>query len=350
MKPQRISQLKTRVDEILEGGELGQEAQQALIEVLTPDAHEQTWPDIEVVLHAAEHPVVDAVIQAGELDEPLETAIIESLSAVLPLLGIRSFGPLAQSLGRIREQLEAERKKYELVREHLEKQESDEEAIRLLRRYISTRPAPLFVARFRQAHAKWVDAAERQNEEGVDLLVLVENAELVAALRDPAHAEADPDAVRAALVELRDHPDISHVTLRRGIERGSPDQRLVASAVTLFAYRPELAPNMLGVVTAGVETAAQLAVMAARLAPLMARNVYSQFLAEVAWQNPEDPEAKITAERTHAILAARCVLPKIGSPLEAVTREDVPESVDESSLRDIPALVDASWELWEAIS
>jgi hypothetical protein len=355
MKPQRISQLNEKVDQALEDGELNDKAQQALIEVLAPDAHEQTWPDVEVVLHVAEHPVVRAVMQQDRLAEPLEKAIIEAFSAVLPLLGIRAFGPLAQSTPRIRKQLEAERNKYELVRERLDEQESDEDAIGLLRRYLSTQPAPIFVARFRQAHTKWVDEAERQNDAGVDLVVLEQNAALVAALLDPRRLDpgqvdldADAAKLREGLEELRDRPDISQVTLRRGIERGSTGQRLVAAAIALVDVQPELAPNILAQVVTGVDSAAQLAVIGARLAPLMARNVFSQFLAEAAWQNPEEPEAKITAERTHAILAARCVLPKIGSPLDAVTADDVPESAD-AQLHELPGLIDASWALWDAL-
>jgi hypothetical protein len=359
MKQQRISQLQRQIDQALEDAELTEEARRALIEVLTPDAHEQTWPDVEVVLHVAEHPVVRAEMQQGRLAEPLEKAIIEAFAAVLPLLGIRAFGPLAQSTPRIRKQLEAERKKYELVRERLlvrepgEAQETDEDAVGLLRRYLSTRPAPLFVARFRQAHTKWVDEAERQNDAGVDLLVLEQNADLVAALLDPrlldtGGVDLDAARLREALEEFCDNPDISQVTLRRGIERGTTGQRVVAAAVALVDVQPELASNILGRVVAGVDGAAQLAVIAARLAPLMARNVFSQFLAEAAWQNPEEPEAQITAERTHAILAARCVLPKIGSPLDAVTADDVPESAD-PRLHELPGLVDASWALWDAL-
>ncbi|MFP4600101.1 MAG: hypothetical protein ACLFVJ_17720 [Persicimonas sp.] len=355
MNPQRIAQLEEEVDQALEDGDLNEEAQRALIEVLTPDAHEQTWPDIEVVLHVAEHPVVRAAMEADRLAEPLEKAIIEAFSAVLPLLGIRAFGPLAQSTPRIRKQLEAERNKYELVRERLGEQDSDEDAIGLLRRYLSTEPAPLFVARFRQAHTKWIDEAERQNDAGADLVVLEQNAELVNALLDPtqldpAQVDLDADAagLREALEALRDNPDISQVTLRRGIERGSTAQRLVAAAVALVDFQRELAPNILAMVVAGVDSAAQLAVIAARLAPLMARNAFSQFLAEAAWQNPEEPEAQITAERTHAILAARCVLPKIGSPLDPVTADDVPDSAD-AHLHELPGLVDASWALWDAL-
>lgn len=345
MHPKRISELKKAADEALESGELTEAAQKTLVRVLTPDAHEQTWPDVEVVLHVAEHPVVRKKMGEERLPELLETALVEAFSAVLPLLGVRAFGPLHNFAETARRRLDAERRKYEMVAERLEDLE-DEEAVRLLRNYISTSPAPLFVARFRQQRPKLLEEAERQSTQGVDVDVLVADDLVTNALRDPETADAD--ALADALAELAGHPDVTPLTLRRALAGGTADHKLVAAAVAAHEGWADFAPPLLAQVLSGSADAAQIAVMAARLAPLMTRQVLSQFLAEAAWQNPEEPEAEITAERTHAILSARCVLPKIGSPLDAVGPDDLPENLDDD-LRPVPDLVDASWELWERL-
>jgi hypothetical protein len=342
MQPKRIAELKKTADEALQSGELTEDAQKSLIEVLTPDAYEQTWPDVEVVLHVAEHPVVAKRMQDERLPELLETALVEAFSAVLPLLGTRAFGPLANFAAHTRKRLDAERRKYELVAERLDGLDEDA-AVRLLRNYISTDPAPYFVAKLRQRHSARVGEAERQSEEGVDLAVLVEDEGLVEALREPKTADAD--VVRQALAGLAGHPDVSTVTLQRAFRDGDADHKLVAAAIATFDVRADFAPSILAQVIAGHRDAAHMAVLAGRLAPLMARQVFSQFLAEAAWQNPEEPEAKITAERTHAILSARCVLPKIGSPLDAVDPQNLPDALDEG-LDTVPDTVEAAWELW----
>ena len=345
MHPKRISELKKAAAEALESGELTDEAQKKLVRVLTPDAHEQTWPDVEVVLYVAEHSVIATKMQDERLPEILETALVEAFSAVLPLLGARAFGPLQNFADTARRRLDAERRKYEMVAQRLDKLD-DEQAVRLLRNYVSTSPAPLFVARFRQQRPKLFGEAERQSAHGVDVEVLVEDRSIAAALRDPA--SADPDTLAAKLGELAEHPDVSPLTLRRALAGDGADQQLLAAAVAAFGGRADLAPMLLSLVLSGARDAAYIAVMAARLAPLMARQVLSQFLAEAAWQNPEEPEAQITAERTHAILSARCVLPRIGSPLEAVELDDLPENLDDE-LRPVPDMVDASWALWERL-
>lgn len=351
MQPNRIAELKKNVDEALESGELTEDAQKSLIEVLTPDAYEQTWPDVEVVLYVAEHPVVAERMQDERLPELLETALVEAFSAVLPLLGTRAFGPLANFAGHTRKRLDAERRKYELVAERLVGHDEDgldeDAAVRLLRNYLSTRPAPLFVAKLRQRHSALVEEAERQSNEGLDLAVLVEDAHLIEALRDPTSADAAE--LEASLAELAKNPDVSTVTLTRAFEGGDDNHKLVAAAVATFDARADFAPSILAQVISGHRDAAHLAVMAGHLAPLMARQVFSQFLAEAAWQNPEEPEAKITAERTHSILSARCVLPKIGSPLEPVDPESLPEGLDEG-LDTVPDTVQAAWAMWKKLS
>ncbi len=347
MSPTQISELKRRVDEALDAGQLTDEARAALIEVLTPDPMGQTWPDVEVVLYVAEHPVVADISSAERLPEDLEKALVEAFSAVLPLLGTRAFGPLTNFVERARKRLDAERRKYEMVADYVARQDDDAAATRLLRNYLSTRPAPLFVARLRQRFPRWLAEAERQRDAGVDLAALTADQALVEALKHPA--QADPAQVAAKLAALGENPEISTVTLQRALSAGSETHKLVAAAVATAQERADFAPDLIALVVTGAAHAAQLAVMAGRLAPLMARQAFAHLLADAAWQNPEEPEAKITAERSHAILSARCLLPKIGSPLQLVDGAALPESVDDPELRAIPGVVEASWALWEAL-
>ncbi|MFW5967965.1 MAG: hypothetical protein ACOCV2_10620 [Persicimonas sp.] len=339
MQPHRIEELKKRADRALKDGRVDANTEAELIEVLTPDVHEQTWPPIEVVLHVAEHPA----LADQTLPEGLKKALIEAFSAVSPLLGVRTFGTLESVAGRARSALESERNKFEMVSTRLGGER--EEDVALVSRYLQTDPAPLFVEKLRRRAPEVVEAAEA--DDGIDARLdrLVEKSTLLEALEDPA--AADPDDVRSALADLSDRVD--GLALRRALDQGTDDQKLVAAALAAFTERAELAPSILEEVLAGSERAPQMAVLAASMTPLMARNVFAQFLAEAAWGNPEEPEAEITAERVHAIVAARCALPRAGSPLDEITDERLPASFDAEQLRRVPARVAAMGELWDAV-
>lgn len=350
MQPHRTGELKKRVDEALEAGRVGAEASRELIDVLTPDVHEQTWPAVEVVLHVAEHPVIRAHMEDERLPEELETALVEAFSAVLPLLGVRAFGRLENFAGRTREALERERRKFEMVDARLDEMadEDREEAVALVQRYLGTEPAPLFVARLRRRRSGLVDEAESRREARADLKRLDADEELVEGLVSPG--EAEPDALRAALEEALVRLADPARTLRRALAEGSEEQKLIAAALAALEDRTELAPRILEQVLAGSPYAPQMAVLAADLAPLMARNVFSQFLAEATWVGSDEPESEVTAERVHAILAARCVLPRAGSPLEEMTEKMLPASIDEERVRRVPAHIEATWSLWDDVT
>src|SRR5699024_3613193 len=127
--------------------------------------------------------------------------------------------------------------------------------------------------------------------------------------------------------------------LRRALNTGGEDAQFMAAALTAFGARLDLVADILGLFLAGGGRAPQLAVMAARVDPMVVRNALAQFLVDIAYQNPEESEAELNAEHTHPILSARSLLPLIGSPLPRMTAEELPNTADFSDLRPIPALV-----------
>ena len=117
----KLSKDKKKVDQILASGGLSQSAQERIASLLSPlEAGSSVWPELELVLHVAEHDAVASRLKHGDVEESFEEALSQSLQAVLPLLGERFYGPSFKVAERARQRLGAERRKYELVVEHLE--------------------------------------------------------------------------------------------------------------------------------------------------------------------------------------------------------------------------------------
>jgi hypothetical protein len=336
--------LKQQVDQMVAAGDFSAPQLSALIG--------GDEPDVDLLLYVAEHPGVAEMMVQDRVPDELEAALIEAFSRVMPQLGMRAFGPPANLSRRTRARLDAERRKYELVAEHVGRREAEPAAaVALLRNYLLTEPAPLYAARLSRRWPELMETAEREHARGAELDFLVRDRDLFDALVHPA--QADAARVSRQLAELSDElpadSAMADATLKRAMAAGSPDAKLAAAALATFGARTDLIGDILGVFLSGASRAPQFAVMAARLAPLMARNAFAQFLVDVAGQNPEEPEAKITAERTHTILSARGVLPLIGSPLAEVRVEEFPDTAEFAELRLIPDTIAASWELWEQV-
>lgn len=312
-------------------------------------------PKIDLLLYVAEHPLLVRLERENRLPESLETVLVEAFFSVMPQLGIRAYGPLASLRARSRARLDAERRKYKLVAKYVEKVSADAQAARrLLRNYLETEPAPIFISALRTRWPEWVGEAEDARERGEGLDILVESPRLVAALAEPSTASSEQVAEALAermraMSDMAGGPAALDLLLRRALKSGSPQAKLVAAALATYGARTDLVRDILGVFLSGAPNAPQFAVMAARLGPLMARNTFAQFLVDIASQNPEEPEAKITAERTHTILSARSVLPLIGSPLADVNAEEFPDTEEFAQLRRIPSIVMATWNMWEGM-
>lgn len=312
-------------------------------------------PNIDLLLYIAEHPILMGLEQNNRLPEEMETVLVHAFHSVMRQLGLRPYGPLASLKARTRARLDAERRKYNLMAKYVERSAANERAaLRLLRNYLETDPAPIFVSALRARWPEWVDQAEEARERGEGLEVLQSSPELIAALERPADALAARVAAELAriageLVELEVRPAAVDLILRRALKSGAPEAKLVAAALATHGGRTDLIRDILGVFLSGAPRAPHFAVMAARLAPLLTRNTFAQYLVDIAGQNPEEPEAQMTAERTHTILSARSVLPLIGSPLPAVDPASFPDTEEFAELRRIPGMVRAMWTLWEEI-
>jgi hypothetical protein len=242
---------------------------------------------------------------------------------------------------------EHEKRKYELVARRLDPTGDRGAALRMVRNYLGTEPASSFVAKLREQHPELVDEAERQRRDGVELALLTQNPQLVAALTG---AEAtDAQRLSELIDALAAEPDLTEVALERALQEGDDDQQLVAAALATYNHHVDLAAPILRLVLTGSPHASHLAVLGARLAPEMAKNVCAQFLADAAWVNPDEPEAKVTEERAHAIFAARCLLPHLGSPLPPVQLDKLPAPLSSEELRSVPDEVETFWQMWQEL-
>ena len=337
------SKIIEEIDALLEDGEPGEEQVDRLVELLTPGASEP-WPDLEVVLHVAEHPAIADDLQMHELAAELEAAICEALEAVLPMLGVQPYGPTFKIAEIARRELDAEGRKYELVAEKIAGVDRAE-AVAMIARYLGTEPAPMFVNRMRQLHPELVADAEQR--EGAGRPRLAEGGrEIVELLEDPT---GEPEEVAEAIADALADRQVPTEHLAEAIGSDDPDEQLMAAALVGWTGASRLVPAILRRIVDGSQVSPQLAVIAGLVAPEPARNVFSQLLAEATWQNPELPDAELTDQRVRAILSARSVLPRVGSPMESMTPEQVSEDVDDERLRQIPAFVERYWAVWSAV-
>jgi len=339
---QRAAETIQRIDRILEEGDLEEEGVvDELLEELTP-GESTPWPELEAVLHLAEHEAVASDLQMHAVPDRLERAIGEALEAVLPLLGVRPYGPTFKIAEIARREFAAETDKFELVCERLETVD-DKEAAGVVARYLETEPAPMFVNRMRKRYPAIVDRASEM-EGRAPALEDYEAGSRVAETLVSAEAlrAADAAELRNDLEAVDDPYDVA----TQALASDGTDDPLLGGALVASAGLADLVPTVLCRVTEGTEVAPQLAVFAARTAPEKARHGLSTFLAEVSWQNPELPEAELTEDRVRAILSARTVLPRVGSPMEAVAVDELPSLGEHEQLRRIPGEIEAFWEAW----
>lgn len=342
---QRAAETIETIDRILEGGGLDEETVDELLEILTP-GESAPWPELEAVLHLAEHDAVASDLQMHAVPDRLERAIGEALEAVLPLLGIRPYGPTFKIARIARREYDAEFEKCELVCEKLEAAEM-EEGRQLVARYLDTEPAPMFVNRMRKRFPAVVDAASELEDVVSGLQDYEPRDRLVEVLASAeALRNADSEQLRADLESTDEPEDLA----ARALASEQWEDQLLGGALMAAADRADLASAALRRVTEGSRAAPQLAVFAAQTASERTRHALSTFLAEVTMQNPELPEAELTESRVRAILSARTVLPRAGSPMDPIDVDELPSLGDHEALRRIPGEIDAFWSAWNEAS
>ncbi len=341
---QQTAELIERIDQALEPGRLDEETVDELVDILTPGAA-HPWPEIRVVIHAAQHPVVAPRLKRHEVPDRLEHAIGQALEAVLPMLGIHPYGPTYKLVDIAERELQKERRKHEAVVERLEAETDAESALAIVNRYLGTDPAPMFVNRLRRRHPDWVERAG--DPETARLSDQLEETEvLLDLLRNNTTSTEDVrEHLRAHFAALEPPPVGSWI---EALDSERADDQLLAAALAGWFDDDEIIPTAIRRVLDGVEVAPHLAVIAGHVAPEHALSAFSQFVAEVSWQNPELPEAELTEDRVRAILSARSVLSHLDGGMEELSEDELPSTVPDS-LRQLPAFVGRYWRLWDEL-
>jgi hypothetical protein len=301
------------IDRVLSRSQLEQSAVGELRQLLYPRDGREQWPDLKIVVYLLDAPSIVDALNSREMHPELAELLLDLMSATAPLLGARPFGPLEQQIAYFRGRYAREQKKYELVAERIGSRPV-EEVIPMMMAYLDMEPAPFFLQRLRQRYGAVVTRAEEALEKEAERWRTQEN---LLALLQGFDGEAETIAVtlRQALEELRSGPLGDLRSVKRGISSGNAEARLVASALATYAGYSDVAPLILAHVLAADAYPLHLAVFSARLDSELTRDGLAAWLIDVVWGNPEEPEAEMTPARREAAMAARAVLPHVGSPL-----------------------------------
>lgn len=300
------------VDAVLGRGVLDAQATETLVEILGPKGCSGEL-ELRVVLGVVEHPVVAAALRDGRVPEALVARLSEAIAGLTPLFGGWMAAPLAEQAQRLRQRYDAEARKFEMVSERVEKASMDAGA-RLIVRYLDTSPAPMFARRMEVAFGEAYERAEAIR--GVEDQMLLANPELLELL---AFGEGRGGEEATRLAELLDAlvaelDDAVERVVRRTLETGrSSEAKLVAGALAARQGMIDRASGLLAMVIHGDPYAPQAAVFAARLAPVLSLHVLGQFLVDVLKSTGVEEDQERHTEG--AIVAARKVLPWIGSPI-----------------------------------
>ncbi len=225
------------------------------------------------------------------------------------------------------DQRDWEERKYELLRERIPKADA-EKGGRLMLRYLSTSPAPRWAEKlqeeFPEAAAK---AGELQRQELEALTADERLLELLAFSDHNQEWSEDPDgryeelnSRLEALEENIQDQDMERV-VRRGLRESDERVQLVAAMMALHRNLYDLTPTLLAHVVEGRRHAPQAAVFAALMERDATRDVLARFLVDSIYDDtPEEDLDKVAMRR--AIVAARALLPLIGSPAPDVEYVD----------------------------
>lgn len=329
-----------QVDKVLSGGELGAATVDGLREILYPEGSREHWPDVPVVIHLLEQEVIKGALEKSQLSTELAELLLALIAAITPLLGYRPVGPLAHQVEQFRQRYEREERKYHLVADRVGTRPM-EVVIPMVMAYLEMSPAPFFAMRLRRHYAAVVAQAEQALKEEADRWL--EDGELLDLLE---RVEGDEAQIVGELIPrleaLKASPLGDYRSVKRGVSGEDGRAQLVAGALAVYAGHHDLAAYLLEHVVLAKPYAPQLAVFSALLEADLTREGLAAFLFDLVWGNPEEPEAQWTEARQRAALAARAVLPHVGSPLPAV--EGLPETTPK-----VPEQVEWLFGLWRGL-
>lgn len=324
-----------RIDQLLDNGTLDEETTEKLCNLLNSGTN-GTGVNVQVLFHLAEHPTLVDALEQRTLPQPLQKAIAESIGAASAMLGEWSGAPLPVQIERLRRRFDREEKKYRLVRDKLE-EIGPKAGGEVLSRYLDTSPAPMFSKQLAADFAGMYDRA--QDQQGADHQALTGDERLVELLAfDEPMDEDQRRELKNRLDEVADGLRAPQAAVQRALVGSEPRTGIVAGAVAVRERLTDQSHNLVTAVVQAEPFAPQAAVFAAWLAPSLVRHVLSRFLVDILNDGTptEDLKADEQAVRD-AIVAARTVLPKIGSPVDEI------DQVDETAER-IAARVRRAWE------
>ena len=343
-----MNPLATQLNAALSGvhPEMSTPAQQQLLAYVAMSAPHPSIEEAQLLVTALAHPTLDAHIQANTLPGPLAQGLGGLLHTLMAQLGLRPVGHLAKLSNEALRAFGAKRRTFETIARHAHGAKPARQRD-VLAAYLSTKPGPLFAramsVEFEQVWPLVLEDARSARH----LEVFRAHAPLADLLRTP---QVDAGALSARMVAaaqaIEDQGHRERVAL--ALRSEDLDARLVASACAAFWRRIEHASQLLEGVIAAAPDALVLAVLAARMDPAMARQVFSLFLVDLSLGNPEEPEYQMTPARTRALVATRWLLPHVGSPIEdeqiEVMRQSPHEVVQQALLH-----VESLWEAWGSL-
>lgn len=336
---------KQAVDRILEGS-LDENAVDEIVDIVAGD---ETWPSVELVLYITTHSTVSEPMHDDELPTRLEEALSDAMEAILPMLGSRGYGPLYNHVRKAKRLLDREREKYEATARYLEAEDTSEAHADIIDRYLDTDPAPLFSSRLRIRFPSLFRTAEKRRSKrsraGGAPIPISETMRTQLTSLDETSADVLGDEIEHVL----SNRPITPSTLKDTLQKTGTLGQLAAAAIALYKGDGQYGPIIMENVLKNPDTIVQLTVIGSLLSPEVARNVFSQYLAEASMTSPGEDGAEFYTENSRAILAARCALAYLNEELDKVTEGDVPGEDKYESLTDLPTRIDRWWKVFESL-
>lgn len=302
---------------------------------------------IALFVRAATHPSLSHRIQQGQYPDEIKQVLEHNVLKIMPRLGLRVVGPLAKLIPEATRVFGAEARKYDLVAKRVA-QQSPDERVNTLTAYLQTKPAPLFCQLMSEQFGEhWLQAQEDLSELK-HLSVFREQTALLDVLRQ---TQVDPNALKDALSQSTAAIDAQgwRHRLPLALESTQEDDRLVAAALACHWREIGWCSTLLDHFLAAQPDSYIIGVMAAALEPMMAKQVFSLFLLDMSLGNAEEPEYQLTDIRIQLILAARWLLPHLGSPIDDDQIEALKQS-GQPMILDTLEHVESMWGAWRRLA
>lgn len=307
------------IDEIVDRGVLDEDATRRLCEILSPDGNGSP-PDIPVFFYLVDRPLVADALHSGTAPEPLNEAVAHAMRALMPMVGGAIGAPMPAQIKRLRRRYRSEEKKYTMVRERLA-DKTREGREKIFAAYLDTSPAPIFAESMGAEFPDLRRAGEMLRRTRKDLLSSDERLlELLEFQRD--FDEETTRELHRRLTNIIEELDDPERVVRTVLSDPKASEHLVAGALAARLSIIDMANPLVALVVTGSPHAPQFAAFAGLLEPTLTRQGLSKFIVDALLDETPDKERLIDEkDLRRAVVAARTVLPRIGSPVEDVEEQ-----------------------------